>query len=110
MPDLIVKTFGVPATVTHDVEASGAMYVQNNGLGAAGPFTVDFYGSCAQEVFSDAPHAVDGLAPGAEKFIHLTFSFSSIGACKVAAEIDPDNQVAETNEDNNKVSVDITSQ
>ena len=43
------------------------MYVKNVGLGAAGPFAVDFYGSCAQEVFRRRSACVDGLAPGAEK-------------------------------------------
>lgn len=53
---------------------------------------------------------VPGLAAGAQKFIHITFSFSSVGACKVGAEIDSGHQIAESNEDNNTVTVDVTSQ
>lgn len=109
-PDLIIKTFSVPATVTHGVDATGAMYVQNVGPGDVGPFSVDIFGSCAQEALSLAPVDVDGLAAGADKFIHISFSFTSTGACKVGATIDADNQVAESNEDNNEISVDITSQ
>ena len=110
MPDLIVKTFSVPATVTHGEEAVGGMYVQNVGPGDAGAFSVDFYGSCSNEAFSDAPHDVAGLVAGADKFIRLTFTFDSIGDCSVGAEIDHDNQVTESNESNNTVSVSVTSQ
>lgn len=110
MPDLIVKTFTVPQTVTHDVEASGAMYVQNVGPGAAGAFTVDIYGGCTQESLSFLPKDVAGLEPGAEKFISFKFTFSHTGACFMGATIDSPGQVSETNETNNEVRVDITSQ
>ncbi len=86
------------------------MYVKNVGPGASGPFTVDIYGSCPQETFSDAPHDSPGLAVGAEMFIRITFTFENTGACSVSADVDYDNQVPETNEDNNHVSVNITSQ
>lgn len=40
----------------------------------------------------------------------MTFTFDSIGDCHVGAAIDSGNQVAESNEDNNTVSVAVTSQ
>ncbi len=86
------------------------MYVQNLGPGDAGPFSVDFYGSCPNEAFSQAPHDVAGLAAGADRFIRLTFTFSNTGACSVGVTIDSDNVVGESNENNNEYSVNITSQ
>lgn len=86
------------------------MYVQNLGPGVAGPFSVDIYGACPGESLSQAPKEVAGLAPGADKFIRIAFSFSNTGACSLSATIDSSNQVAETNESNNEVSVSITSQ
>ena len=86
------------------------MYVQNVGPGDAGRFAVDIYGSCPNEVFSDAPHTFDGLAAGDEAFIRITFTFSNTGACSVGTTIDSNNLVAESNENNNTYSVDITSQ
>ena len=86
------------------------MYVQNIGPGNAGPFSVDIYGSCSQETFSQAPHDVAGLAAGADKFIRVTFTFDSIGDCNVGATIDSTNQVPESNENNNTVSVAVTSE
>jgi hypothetical protein len=110
LPDLIVKTFSVPATVTHGVEATGgAMYVENLGPGVAGPFTVTIRASCAQEFYS-APVDVAGLAPGAEKFIKVTFTLNSTGDCHAGATIDDENQVIESDETNNEVSVAITVQ
>lgn len=86
------------------------MYVQNLGPGDAGPFTVDIYGSCPQETFSQAPKEVPGLAPGADKFIRIAFTFDNIGECSVGATIDSPNQVSETNEGNNEVGVSVTSE
>lgn len=86
------------------------MYVQNVGPGQAGPFSVDIFGSCSNQVFSNAPVAVSGLPPGANKFIRITFTFTATGACSVSTEIDPGDQVSETNEANNDQRVAVTSQ
>jgi len=107
---LFVRSFSVPATVTHGEEATGAMYVENAGPGDAGAFSVDIHGSCAQEAYSAAAKDVPGLAAGVKVFISVKFTFQSIGPCKVGATIDSDNLVAETDESNNEVSVDVTSQ
>lgn len=86
------------------------MYVQNVGPGEAGPFTVAIYGSCPGESLSQAPREVPGLAPGAQKFISIKFTFSHVGECQLGAEIDDGHQVTESNEDNNTISVSITSE
>jgi len=86
------------------------MYVENAGPGDAGAFSVDIHGSCAQEAYSAAAKDVPGLAAGVKVFISVKFTFQSIGPCKVGATIDSDNLVAETDESNNEVSVDVTSQ
>ena len=110
LPDLIIESYAIPATVTHDVESHGGMYVQNVGPGAAGAFAVDFSGYCDNYTFSDAPHRVEGLAPGADAFIRLSFSFPLDTNCHVAVTIDHDNAVQESNESNNEVSVAVTVQ
>ena len=110
LPDLIVKSFSVPTTVMAGQEATGAMYVQNVGSGDAGAFDVDIFGSCPGEVMSEAPKPVSGLAPGAEKFLSVKFTFQNTGDCTIGAELDSANVVAESNEDNNTVTQAITSQ
>ena len=96
--------------MTHGEEAAGAVYVQNVGQGDAGPFHVDFAGSCVGDSFRDPPREISGLTAGAEVYIHLTFTFAGTGTCEVSVEIDPANTLPETDETNNDVTVAITSQ
>ncbi len=106
LPDLKITSFSInPATPTMGVPATVTITAYNSG-GTAGPFVVRWYGL---STFANAScaWAFPGLAAGASKTEHCTFTFSSnypINKTSIVY-IDHDNQVAESNEGNNSASI-----
>ncbi len=107
LPDLRITSFSInPATPTMGVPATVTITAYNGGNSNAGPFVVRWYGL---STFANAScaWAFPGLAAGASKTEHCTFTFSSwypVNKTSIVY-IDHDNQVAESNEGNNSASI-----
>lgn len=101
LPDLVSGGMQVAARSGgdgHDVSVQ--VRVRNRGEAAAGNFTVEWRPVASAVGCS---WTVDGLASGASKSLSCNYTYvkSCVGACTIVLVVDPLNQVAEANEDNN---------
>jgi hypothetical protein len=100
LPDLVPGGMQVVSGSADGHRVNVQVRVRNRGEAAAGSFTVEW---------RPLPSAVgctwtvDALAPGSSKSLSCSYTYvkSCVGACSIVLVVDPLNQIAEANEDNN---------
>lgn len=104
--DLLIEDVTIaPSSPTQAAPATVSIRVRNTGNTAAGPFLVEwnpdaFYVSTPS--LSTVSRQVNGLAAGATTTITFTFAYPRAGNFSTVALVDAFNNVAETNEANNR--------
>ena len=98
IPDLIIeKITGSPTEPSIDDEVTFTATIKNQGTSTAGPSRVNFYVDDFSEEYQDIPE----LEAGASMLSAFTWT-AQIGTHTFKAVVDPDNKVAEDDENNNE--------
>jgi subtilase family serine protease len=105
-PDLVILSVVTsPTEPETNQNVSVTVTVKNQGLASSGSFFVDIYKNAstppAPWVYGDVWCNINGLAAGATTTCTQTVSYSAVGTYNMYAQVDSENSVAETNENNN---------
>jgi len=100
--DLTVSISPVTAVLGQAVNVS--VTVSNAGDADAGAFSVAFYVNETKV----SEKTVDSLAAGASKELTFSWTPTAVGTYTLTAKVDPDNKIAESNEENNMASTTVT--